>query len=86
MSNASGVQELMKVLEDSGSLRYFFVEGGVTVHDKTDTPVRGMRVSTATFLDLRNRGVIEMTQREKGGYPHYANNHKSSVYKLAKKA
>lgn len=79
-------EKLMGLLKAGGSLRYFYIAGGVMVHDPAGDPARGVPCSTAEFLELREAGVIEMTRREVGGYPHYANSHKSSEYRLAKVA
>ncbi len=77
-------KRVMKLLEAGGSLRYFYLEGGVAVHNADDTPNRKEKCDTVTFLGLREQGVIEQTQRDVSGYPYYANNARASVYRLKK--
>lgn len=74
---------LLERLRDGASLRYFAVHGGVALHSNTGEPDREARIRIADFLDLREKGFIEMTERNKLGYPHYANNHRSDVYRIS---
>ena len=76
--------EVLKVLEEGGSLRYFFLEGGVAVHGKDGAPLRTVTCSTETFLKLREEKKIDQTEKLNTGYPYYANNVKSAVYRLTK--
>ena len=78
----SAEQAVLEVLRNGGSLRYFFLHGGVAVHGADGAPLRDITCPMEVFFDLRKREVVEMTEREKSGYPYYANNHKSSVYRL----
>lgn len=79
------VKKVLGLLKDGGSLRYFFLEGGVAIHGKDGAPMNPPQCcSVQVFLDLRERKLIDMTQREVTGYPYYANHHKSSVYCITK--
>lgn len=76
---------VLKSLKEGGSLRYFFLHGGVAVHGQDGSPDRTQTCAIGTFLDLRDKELIEQTEREVTGYPYYANNRKSSIYRITQK-
>ncbi len=82
-SKALSKEEILSMLQEGGELWYFFLHGGVAVHDRDGNPIRDCHCPIDVFLALREDNVIVMTEREKTGYPFYANNHISSTYKLA---
>ncbi len=74
---------VLNELKRGGTLRYFFLDGGVAVHDSNDAPTK-IHCSTQLFEEFRRAGKVEITARAVSGYPYYANRAKSDVYKLAK--
>ncbi len=73
---------LLGILHEGGSIRYFAVAGGQAVHGKDGKPMPSEKCSITVFLDLRENGMIEMTERNVMGYPYYADNHRSDVYRM----
>lgn len=75
----------MAILQEGGELWYFYLDGGVGIHNKNGEPMKN-RASCPIeiFLELREQKVIEMTRRNSTGYPYYANHHKSDVYSIPK--
>jgi hypothetical protein len=85
MSNvACSREEVLATLNDGGELWYFYLEGGVTIHDKDGKPLRDRHCLIEIFLELQRQGVIVPTRKQNHGYPYYANNAKSQVYAIAK--
>lgn len=79
--------QVLEGLKHGGTLRYFFLDGGVAVPGNDGSPQAKCFVEITTFLGLRERGFID-TKGESdivGGYPYYANNHKSQIYRIAEK-
>jgi hypothetical protein len=76
---------VMGVLKADGSLRYFFLQGGVAVCSPNGAPNPEVPCSMKTFLDLRERGLVTMTKHNVMGYPYFADNHRSDVYRAASK-
>jgi hypothetical protein len=79
-------EEVMAILQEGGELWYFYLDGGVGIHDKNGEPMKDRRIfcPIRIFLELREQKVIDMTRRNSIGYPYYANNHKSDVYSIPK--
>lgn len=75
-------QAVLEYLGQGGSLRYFYLHGGVAVHGEDGAPDRDQSCGIQAFLDLREKGLIDQTRRDVIGYPHYADSHKSSEYKI----
>ena len=85
MSTTCSREEVLAILNnEGGELWYFYLEGGVAVHDKDGKPLGGRFCSVEIFLELRRQGVIVHTRRNETGYPYYADHMKSDVYQIAK--
>lgn len=81
MNKEISQERVLEVLGAGGHLCYFFLSGGVALHDKSDTPIQGY-FDIQAFLDLRKTGVIEKSDSRSTGYPHYADNAKYDVYTI----
>lgn len=71
----------MKFLNDGGTIRNFYLDGGFAVHDKNDTPVKGVHCSFSIFDFLLKEGKIQFSHKLSHGFPYYADRTKSTVYK-----
>lgn len=74
--------KILRVLVEGGSLWHFYLDGGVAVHNKEGEPTNE-RCNIQTFLDLREKGLINAGEKKETGYPFYANNTKSQVYRIS---
>jgi hypothetical protein len=78
-------EEIIAILQEGGELWYFYLDGGVGVHNKDGKPMeKHIFCPMKIFLDLREYGVIARMRRNDTGYPYYANNHKSDVYSISR--
>ena len=77
-------KEVLGVLNEGGSVRYFAVAGWQAVHNKDGEPFPTQKCSVTVFLHLREKGLIDMSERNVMGYPYYADNHRSDVYRITK--
>ena len=83
MSEASNEKSaVLAFLKAGGSLRYFAVAGGIAAHEANGTLGKQQTCSIGTFLELREKGFIDLSDRNVTGYPYYANNHRADVYKV----
>lgn len=73
------MEEILKALQEGGSIRYFYLAGGYVVHDKNDNPTK-IKITPMDFLDLNDK--VKFSHTLNHGYPHYANNLRSNVYVL----
>lgn len=74
--------KILRMLAEGGSLWYFYLDGGVAVHDGKGEPTKE-RCDIQTFLDLREKGLIDAGEKKEHGYPFYANNLKSQIYRIS---
>lgn len=81
-SKALDKDEVMKVLCDGGTLWQFRDGNGVAIHDEDGNPIQGCYCPNEIFLAIRKEGVIFLKEKNKAGYPFYANNYRSDVYLL----
>lgn len=77
-------EEVIDALKQGADLWYFYLDGGVAIHQngrptETSCPID-------VFLNLRETGFIERSRQNGTGYPFYANNAKSDVYKIKPQA
>ncbi len=86
MSDKPTEQEVMSVLKDGGTLRYFYLNGGVAVHGKDGNPSKDARYCPIdVFLKWQQDGTLTAGRQIDHGYPWYANNAKSQEYTLTHK-
>jgi hypothetical protein len=75
------MDKLLDILYHSGSLRYFYLDGGVAVHDSSGVPVKNVNCSIDQFCKLRVENKIQFIRNIDTGYPYYADRVKFSLYK-----
>ena len=75
-------EALLAALKAGAAIRYFFLSGGVTVHDPSGEPSKTLTCDIQTFLDLRERGVIVQSATNLTGYPYYADGSRSDEYRI----
>lgn len=73
--------EVLSALRDGGSLWYFYLRGSCRSRQERRA-VKGAFCPMSVFEALREEGIIQCTDREKSGYPYYANGDKNSRYSL----
>ncbi|MCA9355468.1 hypothetical protein KC865_02880 [Candidatus Kaiserbacteria bacterium] len=83
MNQALTSEEVLEVLGEGGSLKYFFLDGGVAVMLPDGSPKPECYCPIEVFLQLRSNGTIQATEKNVTGYPYFANNHRSDVYRIA---
>jgi hypothetical protein len=67
MPNACTREELLAILNEGGELWYFYIEGGVAIHDKDGKPMRDHYCPIELFLELQGQGVIVRARRQNTG-------------------
>ena len=85
MTQKTDAGKVMDALEAGGSVRWFFTQGGAAVCKPDGSRNPDVTCSYETSWDLMNRNLIVRTEPDVPGYPHFADNHRSSVYRTASK-
>ncbi len=83
-------KQILDLLSAGSSLTYFYLDGGVGIHNPKDEPMKregGAHelCEIALFLDLRQKEFIEQTEKKEHGYPYYADRTKYAIYRITDK-
>lgn len=79
MNRALTREEVLQILVSGGSLWYFYLEGGIGLHDSSGNPIKDCYCPAELFSELDAEGRIKFQQKI-GGWPFYANNAKIAIY------
>jgi hypothetical protein len=74
-------QEVLNILQDGGSIHYFYISGIIRIHNKYNYPIN-VRCSSMTFASLQKKELIIPAEKIEA---EMHNEGKKQLYRLANK-
>lgn len=86
----ASAKQILDLLSAGSSLTYFYLDGGVGIHDQKNVPMKkedgGFEFcEIKLFLELCQKEFIVQTEQKEHGYPYYANRTKYAIYRITDK-